>query len=139
MKKFVGVIIATMALVLCFALSACEVKYASHYSSTFMTTTNTQEEASVTFDSFSGTYVMKLKNTSDEETGLSYNAALKEGSIKVYYDFNDEKLTLLEIGAGGSKEGKTEAFTGNKTIYVIIESDGKCTDGSFSFTLNKAE
>lgn len=70
---------------------------------------------------------------------ISYNATLKEGNIKVYYDFNEEKLNLFKIGADGSVEGKTEAFTGNKTIYVIIESDIKCNTGSFSFILEKAE
>lgn len=139
MKKFVGVIIATLALVLCFSLSACGIKYASHYNSTLMTTTSTSSEASVSFDTFSGTYVMKFKNTGDEKAVITYNASLKEGNIKVYYDYNDEKLDLFEIGASGSVEGQTEAFTGNKTVYVIIESDGKCSEGSFAFALEKSE
>ena len=84
MKKFVSVIMAVVALVLCFTLSACGNKY-------------------------------------------------------VYYDFDDEKLNLFEIETNGSVDGETETFTGNKTIYIIIESDGKCNDGSFSFVLEKSE
>lgn len=139
MKKFVSMLIATMMLVLCFTLSACENKYTSRYSATLMVRTNTSNKASVSFDAFSGIYVIKLKNKGDDKAFITYNATLEEGNVKVYYDFNDEKLNLFEIGADGSIEGKTEAFTSNKTIYIIIESDGKCNVGRFSFVLEKSE
>ncbi|MDE5766621.1 MAG: hypothetical protein K2I17_05590 [Clostridia bacterium] len=137
MKKFVSAIIAVATLVLCFTLSACATKYVSHYSATTMKTTNTSDKASISFSSFSGTYVMQLKNNGADEVSISYEATLGEGNIKVYYDYNDEKLDLFDIATNGSVDSKTEAFTGNKTVYVIIESDGKCKDGSFSFTLKK--
>lgn len=139
MKKFASMLIATMMLVLCFTLSACENKYTSRYSATLMVRTNTSNKASVSFDAFSGIYVIKLKNKGDDKAFITYNATLEEGNVKVYYDFNDEKLNLFEIGADGSIEGKTDAFTNNKTIYIIIESDGKCYVGSFSFVLEKSE
>ena len=139
MKKFASVIIAVVTLVLSFTLSACGNKYASHYSAMLMVSTNTSNEASVSFDSFSGTYVMQLKNNSADEAFITYEATLGEGNIKVYYDFNEEKLNLFEIETNGSVDGKTETFTGNKTIYILIESDGKCSDGSFSFVLEKSE
>ncbi len=139
MKKFAGIIVAVMALVLCFALSACTNGYASNYSGTAIVTTRTSNETSISFGSFSGTCAMQLKNQGADEVYLTYEASLEEGNIKVYYDFNGEKLDLFEIGTDGSIKGKTEAFTGNKTIYVIIESDGTCNEGSFSFALEKAE
>ncbi len=139
MKKFVSVSLATIALVLCFAFAACENKYVSRYSATLMVKTNTSNKASVSFDSFSGTYVIKLKNKSADEVSITYEATLGEGNIKVSYDYNDEKLSLFEIKTGGSIDSKTETFTGNKTIYIILESDGKCSDGSFSFVLEKSE
>lgn len=139
MKKFAGAIIAVAALVLCFTLSACANKYTSHYSATLMVRTNTSEKASVSFNTFSGTYVMKFKNKDDGQAFLTYNATLEEGSIKVYYDFNGEKLNLFEIGDNGSFEGETQTFTGNKTVYVILESDGKCNAGSFSFIFQKTD
>lgn len=139
MKKITKIVIAAMMLILCFTVSACENKYASHYSATFMVRKNTTSEASVSFGTFSGIYVMQLKNTGDEKTFITYNATLEEGNIKVYYDFNDEKLNLFEIGTDGSIEGKTETFTSNKTIYIIVVSDGKCKAGSFSFALEKSE
>ena len=137
MKKFIGAIIAAAMLVLCFTLSACGDRYHSKYSSGVMTTTSSPTQASVLFDSFSGIYVIKLTNTNDSEVSITYNAKLGEGNIKVYYDFNEEKLDLFEIAADGSVEGKTQTFTGNKIIYVIIESDGKCKEGSFTFALVK--
>ena len=139
MKKFTSVIIAVVTLVLCFTLSACGNQYVSHYSAMLMVRTNTSNEASVSFDRFSGTYVIQLKNNSADEVFITYEATLGEGNIKVYYDFDDEKLNLFEIETNGSVDGKTETFTGNKTIYIIIESDDKCNDGSFSFVLEKSE
>lgn len=138
MKKFVSAIIAVVTLALCFTLSACGNKYASHYSSTLMVTTNTSNKASVSFDSFSGTYVMQLKNNGTDEVFISYEATLGKGNIDVYYDFNGEKLSLFTIEGNGFVDSKTEAFKSNKTIYVIIESDGKCNAGSFSFVLEKS-
>ena len=137
MKKFASVIIVVLTLVLCFTLSACGNKYVSNYSAMLMVETITPNKASVSFDSFSGTYVIQLKNNGADEVFIDYEASLGEGNIKVYYDFNDEKLNLFEIKSNGSVDTKTETFTGNKTIYIIIESDGKCSEGSFSFVLEK--
>ena len=139
MKKFAGVIVAVATLVLCFALSACVNGYASNYSGMAIVTTKTSNEASLSFSTFSGTCVMQLQNKGADEVSVTYEATLEEGSIKVYYDFNGKKLDLFEIGNNGSVEGKTDAFTGKKTIYLIIESDGKCSEGSFLFTLEKSE
>ncbi len=139
MKKFAGIIIAVVTLVLCFTLSACGKIYHSNYSSTAMVTTNNSDKASVSFDSFSGTYVMKLQNNGADEVYITYEATLGEGNITVYYDYNGEKSDLFKIQSNGSVDSKTETFTGNKTIYVIIESDGKCNEGSFSFALKKSE
>ena len=139
MKKITKIVIAAVMLILCFTVSACENKYVIHYSATLMVRKNTTSEVSVSFSTFSGIYVMQLKNTGDEKTFITYNATLEEGNIKVYYDFKDEKLNLFEIGTDGSIEGQTETFTSNKTIYIIIESDGKCKAGSFSFALEKSE
>ena len=139
MKKFASMILAVVTLVLCFTLSACGNKYVSHYSATLMVRTNTSKKASVSFDTFSGTYVIKLKNNGADEVFITYEATLREGNIKVYYDFNDEKLNLFDMETDGSVDSKTETFTGNKTIYIIIESDGECSDGSFSFVLEKSE
>ena len=139
MKKFVSAIIATVTLVLCFTLAACGNKYVSRYNAMLMVRSNTSDKASVSFENFSGTYVMHLKNNSADEVFISYEAMLREGNIKVFYDFNDEKLNLFEIETDGSVDGKTETITGNQTIYIVIESDGKSSGGSFSFVLEKPE
>ncbi|MDE7296882.1 MAG: hypothetical protein K2N84_06405 [Clostridia bacterium] len=120
MKKIVGVIIAVATLVLCLALSACGNRYKSHYNSKLMVEEKTSNTASISFDSFSGTYVMKFDEKVSGEVSITYQATLAEGNIKVYYDFNEEKLDLFEIGSNGNANGKTEAFTGSQTIYVII-------------------
>ena len=139
MKKIVGVMVAVATLILSFTLCACGSRYVSNYSASSMKEKNTSNNASVSFGSFSGTYVMKLVGNGADEAFITYEETLEEGNIKVYYDVNDEKLTLFEIETDGSVEGKTETFTGNQTIYIIIESDGKCNAGSFSFALEKSE
>jgi len=136
MKKIKKAIISLSTLILCFTLSACGNKYVSKYSATLMVRTNTSSKASVSFDTFSGTYVMKFQNKG-ADAFITYDATLGEGDIKVYYDFNDEKLSLFEIETGGSKTGKTDTFTGIKTIYIIVEAEAKCNEGSFSFTLEE--
>ena len=137
MKKFASVIVVVVALVLCFTLAACGNMYVSNYNAKLMASNNSDHDAFVSFDSYSGTYVIKFTSYGSDSACISYNATLEEGNIKVYYDYNGEKLDLFEIGANGSVKGKTEAFVGNKTIYVIIESDGVCNVGSFSFALEK--
>lgn len=138
MKKFASLIVAVVTLILCITIAACGNGYSSHYSAAMMVEENTLTKASVSFDRFDGTYVMKLKNNGEDEVSITYEATLKEGNIKVYYDFNGEKLDLFEIETNGSVNTQTEAFTGNKTIYIILESDGKCNEGKFSFALKKS-
>lgn len=138
MKKIACVVIAVVMLVLCITLTACGAKYVSRYSATMMVKSNTSNEASISFDGFKGTYVMQLKNNGEDEVLIAYTATLGEGNIKVYYDFDGEKKNLFELEMGGSVDGKTEIFVGNKTIYIIIESNGKCGEGRFSFALAKA-
>lgn len=138
MKKISSVIVAVASLALCFALCACGNKYSSNYSATMMVKTNTSKTAAVSFDSFNGTLVLQLDSNGSDEVVISYKAALGKGNINVYYDYNDEKLSLFEIETAGGVDSKTEAFTTDKTIYVIIESDGKCSSGSFSFVLEKS-
>ncbi|MDE7159129.1 MAG: hypothetical protein K2N74_06105 [Clostridiales bacterium] len=138
MKKIAGVMIALVTLVLCFALSACGAKYVSHCNASSMKSKNTSNNASVSFGSFSGVYVMQL-DSNGEEVFITYEATLATGNIKVYYDFNDEKQDLFQIESDGSVKDKTESFISDQIIYIIIESDGKCNEGSFSFVLEKAE
>lgn len=139
MKKFFGVLIAAMMLVMCFTLSACVDKYTSSYTATLMVRTNTANEASVSFDTFKGTYVIKFKNKGDSETFITYNITLKEGKIQVYYDYDGKKLHLFEIENNDSTTGKLKVPASNNTIYIIIESEGKCTEGRCSFILERTE
>lgn len=139
MKKFFSVLIAAMMLVMCFTLSACVDKYTSSYTATLMVRTNTANEASVSFDTFKGTYVIKFKNKGDCETFITYNITLKEGKMQVYYDYDGKKLHLFEIENNDSTTGKLKVPASNNTIYIIIESEGKCTEGRCSFILERTE
>lgn len=139
MKKLLGLLMVAMMLVISFTLSACGNKYTSNYSATLMVRTNTASKASVSFDTFNGTYVIKLKNKSNSEAFITYNISLKEGKIQVYYDYDGKKQHLFEIENNDSTTGKLEVPASNDTIYIILESEGKCNEGSFSFVLEESE
>ena len=124
-----------------FALAAimlalmCSCGYASHYRAVAFVHSNTRTEAYMSFSSFEGTMVFKLK--CDVQGGtVNYTANLESGSAKVYCDCGNGKTGLFAIGAGGditSFGGEPEK---GATVYVIVETDGKCENGSFSFTLD---
>ncbi|MGN1104363.1 MAG: hypothetical protein ACI4QI_05745 [Candidatus Coproplasma sp.] len=124
---------------MCFTVSACGNKYTSNYSATLMVKTNTANEACVSFDTFSGTYVMKFNNKSNSEAIITYNITLKEGKFQVYYDYDGNKLHLFEIENNFSTTGNLKVPASNNTIYIIIESEGKCTGGNCSFILVRTE
>ena len=130
MRKYIALVLS--ALLLCITLSGC--KYVSSYSATILVHSNTSDSGFIRFDSFTGTYVFKFKCTDESSGTLSYNAKLNTGNLKVYYDNGDEKRELFTLK---SNETLTSSINSLKegTVYVIIETDGKCQDGDISFSL----
>ncbi|MBP5162422.1 MAG: hypothetical protein ILP16_05535, partial [Spirochaetales bacterium] len=102
-------------------------KYVSHYSAMMLVTEQSSKAGSISFSSFSGTKVFKLKS----DGHLNYSAKLDEGSATVYYD-DGTKSELFSIGAGQEIK-PSSATVGSGTVYVIVQTDGKCKGGSFSF------
>ncbi|MGN0768962.1 MAG: hypothetical protein ACI4M8_06365, partial [Christensenellales bacterium] len=78
-------------------------------------------------------------NKGDSEAFITYNITLKEGKMQVYYDYDGKKQPLSEIENNDSATGELKVPAGNNTIYIIIESEGKCTEGSCSFILERTE
>ncbi len=63
-----------------------------------------------------------------------YTGTLETGSVTVYYDRGDAKEVLFTAKAGEEIDACTEPFSA-KTVYVILETDGKCKNGSFTFEI----
>ena len=66
-------------------------------------------------------------------------ASLAEGEMSVYIGVDGEK-ELLFIVKGGESYDETitlhNKYDNEKTIYIILESTGKCVDGDFEFEYN---
>ena len=135
MKKisFMLMLVLTLAL-----LCSCG-GYVKNYSATFLITSCQGDEASMRFDTFKGTYNFKIKRDSTAEHTLDFEARLAEGEMNVYVSVDGEK-ELLRTVRGGESYDETitldERYDNEKTIYVILESTGKCVDGDFEFEYN---
>ncbi|MBE6635741.1 MAG: hypothetical protein E7617_06060 [Ruminococcaceae bacterium] len=113
--------------------------YVKSYSATILITSCYGDEASMEFDSFKGTYNFKLKRDGAAEHTLDIDASLAEGEINIYVGVGGEKELLLTV-KGGESYDETIAldakYDNEKTVYVILESEGKCLDGDFEFEYN---
>lgn len=130
MKKKTALI---AALILMLVLAGCS-KYKSSYQAVGFVHSNEDDSAFMSFYSFEGRMVFKLKSTAEGD--LKYSARLESGSAAVYMDYNGTKQELFSISAGeeiDSHGGYVEAGT----VYIIVETDGACQNGDFQFSLNK--
>ena len=130
-KRAVAVLVLA-ALMLAF-VSSCG--YVSHYRAVAFVHSNTRTEVYMSFFSFEGTMVFKLKCDVDGGT-VNYSANLESGSARVWIDCGNGKTELFAIGAGGEMHSFGGEPEKGATVYVIVETDGKCGNGSFSFTLD---
>ena len=135
MKK---VCFALALILMLFMLCSCG-GYVKSYSATILITSNHGDEASMKFDTFKGSYNFKLKRDGAAEHTLDFGASLGEGEMNVYIGVGGEKELLLTV-KGGETYDETitlaEKYDTQKTIYIILESVGKCVDGDFEFEYN---
>lgn len=135
MKKVCFVLVL---IVMLFMLCSCG-GYVKSYSATILITSGQGNEASMKFDTFKGSYNFKLKRDGAAEHTLDFGASLGEGEMNVYIGVGGEKELLLTV-KGGETYDETitlaEKYDAEKTIYIILESEGKCADGDFEFEYN---
>ena len=135
MKKigFLLVMVLTLAF-----LCSCN-GYIKSYSATILITSCHDNEASMEFGTFKGKYNFKLRRDGDGEHILNLEASLAEGEMNVYIGVDGEKEFLCTV-KGGESYDETITLDGKydneKTIYIILESVGKCVDGDFEFEYN---
>ena len=113
--------------------------YVKNYSATILITSCHGDEASMEFDTFNGTYNFKLKRDGVAEHTLDIEATLDEGEMKVYIGVDGEKELLRTIKGGKSYDETiilNDKYDNEKTIYVVLESTGKCINGDFEFEYN---
>ena len=135
MKKFCFVLVMLFTLSM---LGGC-VDYVKSYSATILITSCHGDDASMKFDTFKGTYNFKLRRDGVGEHTLDLDADLADGEMNVYIGVDGEKELLLTV-KGGESYDETIAldakYDNEKTVYVILETVGKCVDGDFEFEYN---
>ena len=135
MKKVCFVLALLLTLM---ALCSCGA-YVKSYSATILITSCHGDEASMEFDTFKGTYNFKLRRDGAAEHTLDFEAMLAEGDMNVYIGVDGEKEFLRTVKGGESYDETItldDKYDNEKTIYVILESTGKCVDGDFEFEYN---
>ncbi len=135
MKKICFVLVLILTLVMLYSCGG----YVNSYSATILITSCQGDEASMKYDTFKGTYNFKLERDGAAEHSLDFEASLTEGEMNVYIGVDGEK-ELLRTVKGGEAYDETialdEKYDNEKTIYIILESVGKCVDGEFEFEYN---
>ena len=129
----------SLVLILTLAMLCSCGGYVKSYSATILITSCHGDEASMEFDTFKGTYNFKLKGDGVDDRTLDLEVSLAEGEMNIYIGVGGEK-ELLRTVKGGESYDETitldDKYDYEKTIYVILESTGKCVDGDFEFEYN---
>lgn len=135
MKKACFILVLILSFVM---LCGCG-GYVKNYSATILITSFHGDEASMEFDTFKGTYNFKLRREGAAEHTLDFEASLAQGEMNVYIGVNGEKDLLRTVKGGESYDELItldNKYDNEKTVYVILESTGKCIDGDFEFEYN---
>ena len=131
MTKSKRALALVMAAILLLSLAGCG-KYKSHYFAVGFVHSNDSRSAFMTFHSFEGRMVFKMKSSGEGD--LKYTAELESGSAKVYYDYGGTKAELCSVKGGDAVESHG-GYVEKGTVYVIVTTDGNCTNGDFHFSL----
>ncbi len=131
MKKRITILFVFLA-ILSLCLSGCG-KYPTHYSATAFVHSNESDAAFMNFWKFEGNMVFRLK-CKEAGQSLAYTAKLETGSTTVYYDCGDGKTELCAVNAGDETQSVLEGLKPG-TVYVIVETDGRCENGDFHFDI----
>ena len=129
MKKIIALLISVLLL---FTLTGCS-NYVSSYKAVGFVHSNKASSAFMSFYSFDGRMVFKLKSAGEGD--LKYSAETESGSAKVYYDYNGEKTELFSVNGGDEIESHG-GYIEKGTVYIIVETDGECQNGAFDFEIN---
>ena len=128
-----------LVLILTFVMLCSCGGFVKSYFATVLITSSRGDEASMEFGTFSGTYNFKLRRDGVAEHTLDLESSLAEGEMNIYIGVDGEKELLLTV-KGGESYDETIAldskYDNENSIYVILESVGKCVDGEFEFEYN---
>jgi len=128
MKRIFSLIASLIILLL---LTGCG-KYSSSYKAIGFVHSNGSASAEMSFYSFDGTMVFKLKSSGEGD--LKYTAKLESGTATVYYDYYGTKSELFTISPGEELDSHG-GYVESGTVYIIVETNGECMNGEFSINV----
>ena len=129
MNKSAKALALSVMMLFIICLTACG-KYTSSYKAVGFVHSNTSGSAFMSFYSFEGRMVFKLKCGSEQT--IAAEAKLESGTAVVYYDADGTKEEWFSIRDGEENKASLGKLPGG-TVYIIVETDGACQNGDFSF------
>ncbi len=129
MKRKIAALISFFLLIL--SLAGCG-RYSSSYRATLLVRSETPDSSYMSFSTFDGRMVLRMKSAEGQR--LRYEAELGDGSMTVYYDCGSGEDELFRLRSGEVQNGETEPLK-KGTVYIILETSGKCSDGVFTFEI----
>ena len=93
------------------------------------------DSKSFSFGMMKGQKVFRLNYDGHEGGRLEYSGKLDAGKLTVYYDNDGTKKELFTLEAGGAVETSDVKLTEKGSVYIIVETDGKCEDGKLEFKI----
>ena len=136
MKRRISLIIVAILIMSTMCLMGCG-KYTSNYKATMLVTTNDSRSASMSFSTFNGTKVLKLKS-GDKDTSVRFYGKLEKGNVEVYCDYG-QVLRQVLVMEDDTEFDASLAVPANSTIYILIESKGEAKEGKFEFEIEDNE
>lgn len=130
MKRKAAALISVFLLLL--SLAGCG-GYSSSYRATLLVRSETPDSSYMSFYTLDGRMVFRMKSAEGQR--LRYEAELEDGSLTVYYDCGGGKEELCRLRGGEARNDETEPL-GKGTVYIILETSGKCSGGKFTFEID---
>ena len=130
------ILLCLLCVILVFSVTSCD--YVSSYKALMFVREERGDHGSISFSSFEGRYVMKLKMSGvGQEGSIHCKASLSEGEINVYYDALGVKEFLFNLKAGESIDERRGYFESGKTVYIIVETISFAKEGKVEIDLRK--
>lgn len=138
MKKTCAVLLAVILLAA--ALTGCR-GYSSSYKAVAFVHSNTASNAFMSYYSFDGTMVFKLKASKGDK--LVFSGKVETGSVMVFYaDSDGDLIGLFEVGDGEELQSSTAVdrnLIWQNRVWIVVKTNGQSKNGSFDFTIEHGE
>ncbi len=130
MKKLIALVAAAIM-----ALSLAGCGPVSHYKAVAFVHSETPASSFMSFMSFSGTMVFRMRCSEGER--IVYSAKLESGSAVVSCESGGVRNEIFSVKAGEEISSALE-YTGPEKVYIIVETTEDCGNGDFRFDVEKA-